>query len=140
MSDPTQWIYTNTDYPQIKPGDNERVYRNLHRKCWSVQARVDGKWRVVGWADRIIIRHGKFRTSKAGADRVRRERCKNVHAWCEGVWSNTWPKGLSDRWLRVSYNPYKSYDFVNDSGATMKSAPTVAFSATGSAWFPYVAA
>lgn len=64
MSDPTQWIYTNTDYPQIKPGDNVRVYRNLHRKCWSVQARVDGKWRVVGWADRIIIRHGKFRTRR----------------------------------------------------------------------------
>ena len=109
-----------------------RVYWNLTRGVWSVQARVKGNWRVIGHASRVNVRDAKFVVSEAGRQRVLREGRKNVHAfvvgWLEGV---MWVESLHDKadytsWLksdrvywaygstqgqRASYNPYRAGHF-----------------------------
>lgn len=55
------------------------VYRNLRRNTFSVR---EGK--VIGYADDLILLDAKFRVSKAGNARVRRENRKNIHAFVNG--------------------------------------------------------
>ena len=89
-----------------------QVYRNLHKKCWSV--RQDGL--VKCHTDYIVLRDCKFKVSKAGRERVLRERTKNVHAWIEGHvctrqdFNNNVPDFECDN---ITYNPYEFDSFVN---------------------------
>ena len=62
-----------------------RVYRNLHKKCWSVQQKQKGRWKVVAHAESITLLDCVFRVSEAGRQRVLRESRKNVHAYIQGV-------------------------------------------------------
>jgi hypothetical protein len=58
------------------------VYRNLRRGCLSVR---DTKTRrVIAHVDEIFLRDVKFKVSKAGRERVLKEKQKNVHAGVEG--------------------------------------------------------
>ena len=87
------------------------VYFNLHKKVWSVKA-LEGprKGLVIQHAKELSLRDVKFKVSKAGRERVLREKRKNVHAGIEGyIVDNvsdviTWSK-------MVSYNPYKADHF-----------------------------
>ena len=131
---PVEWIERKQP---ITNGEPIRVYRNLNRKCWSVQARVDGAWKVVGWARLIIMRDVNFKVSRAGADRVRRDKRKNVHAYCEGKWVDAWLPALGyDRWRDVSYDPYTSYHFTDPHGNRMDEAEVVICTSTGRSLFP----
>ena len=57
-----------------------RVYRNLHRDCYSVkQGGI-----VRCHAENVTLRGCQFIVSKAGQRRVRDEQKKNVHAFIEG--------------------------------------------------------
>ena len=57
-----------------------RVYRNLHRDCYSVkQGGI-----VRCHAENVTLRSCQFIVSKAGQRRVRDEKRKNVHAFIEG--------------------------------------------------------
>ena len=90
-----------------------RVYRNLHKKCLSVQAMVDGRWKVIKHVDAISLHNPVFKVSQAGRQRVLREKRKNVHAFVVGIhheWSEHMPCGNR----RVSYNPYKADTFMCD--------------------------
>lgn len=102
-----------------------RVYRNLHKKCYSVKQ--DGL--VKCHADQVTLLEVKFIVSKAGQKRVRDEKKKNVHAYLEGYVvdarqadnivdgkkSDTdLEAGLSD-WEYVYYNPYECDGFMNTS-------------------------
>jgi hypothetical protein len=83
------------------------VYRNLHKKCWSVKDLRTG--RVFAHADRITLTECEFRVSEAGRRRVLREGRKNVHAGVVGRWNGIY--GANSVGLRVSYNPYKMRKF-----------------------------
>lgn len=102
-----------------------RVYRNLHKDCYSVKQ--DGL--VKCHADQVTLQEVKFIVSKAGQKRVRDEKKKNVHAYLEGYVvdarqadnivdgkkSDTdLEAGLSD-WESVYYNPYECDGFMNTS-------------------------
>jgi hypothetical protein len=63
---------------------NVRVYRNLRHACWSVQARVDGRWKVVAHPSWLVLSGVSLVVSQAGRARVRREARKNVHAFLIG--------------------------------------------------------
>lgn len=100
-----------------------RVYRNLHKRCLSVQARVDGRWKVIQHVDSITLLDPCFQVSTAGRERVLREKRKNVHAFVVGIY-HEWAQdllainqqlGVCSR--KVSYNPYKGKTFytVDDS-------------------------
>lgn len=96
-------------FDQDKP---VRVYRNLHKQCYSVQQ----KGRVVAHTETLCLRDVQFIVQPAGRDRVRREGRKNVHAFSKGIIV----PGVE--WLKnprkAMYNPYKFDTFVD--GMTWK--------------------
>jgi|TARA_Y100000592_G_scaffold84767_1_gene136047 hypothetical protein len=100
-----------------------RVYRNLHKNCFSIKQ--DGLVRCH--ADHVTLRDCKFIVSKAGQKRVRDEGRKNVHAFVEGYVCATrkadkivdgaksdaeMDAGKSD-WKKAYYNPYTCDTFIN---------------------------
>ena len=93
-----------------------QVYRNLHKKCWSV--RQDGL--VKCHTDYVILRDCRFKVSKLGRQRVLRDRKKNVHAFVEGYvcasqeFNDNVPDFQCDN---ITYNPYEFDSFVNKDSA-----------------------
>ncbi|MEL0098749.1 MAG: hypothetical protein VW907_04265 [Opitutae bacterium] len=91
----------------IDPAKKVRVYRNLHKGCLSVQQ----GGLVKCHADNVVLRDFKTIVNKAGQERVRRERAKNVHAFIEGFVidaKESW-KGMFDfGWGKCYYNPYET--------------------------------
>ena len=95
------------------------VYRNLHKKCWSIRSVVTG--RVVAHKSDATVANAKFIVQPAGRAKVLREKKKNVHAFVRGEWIETGlyivddvtvanvKLSLPNPYLRieVSYNPYK---------------------------------
>lgn len=100
------------------------VYRNLHKKCYSIKA-LDGpsKGLVIGHAFSLVLRDATFQVSIAGQARVRHQKVKSVHAGVVGYTvdcSNFIPEN------RIVYNPYVNDCFVFEkSGEHCKQAPLV---------------
>jgi hypothetical protein len=95
------------------------VYFNLHKRCFSVKA-LEGqaKGLVIAYANDVVLFDPVFKVSKAGRDRVLRERKKNVHAGVIGDWDPAQykPARTVELWAtggrEVTYNPYKYEQFV----------------------------
>lgn len=90
------------------------VYRNLHKDCWSVKA-LEGehKGRVIYHAQNVTLSDCTFKVSKAGRERVLRERRKNVHAGVVGQLGRiNVPLSYMPQMTAVTYNPYKYESFV----------------------------
>jgi hypothetical protein len=107
------------------------VYRNLHNGKLSVR---DGKTKhVIAHCDEVTLAGAVFKVSKAGRERVLRERKKNVHAVVRGKlidykgadafkdrsiesYLYQWKDGIERKAFigneRVMYNPYKFDSFV----------------------------
>ena len=97
----------------IDPSKKVRVYRNLHKKCFSVKQ--DGLVRCH--VDNVVLEDCKFIVSKAGQKRVRDEGKKNVHAFVEGfvVDARATDHVYSDTpWDELYYNPYECDGFMNN--------------------------
>jgi len=81
-----------------------RVYRNLNKKCLSVQSWVEGKgWRVTDHVQEIALDGVSFKVSQAGRERCLREKRKNVHAYIIGTRVD---KPRVEPTESVTYNPY----------------------------------
>lgn len=93
----------------INPERPVFVYRNLHKKCLSVQQ--DGIVRCH--VDNIVLEDAEFRVSKAGQKRVRDEKKKNVHAKVKGMVVANPSEILQLEWNSVYYNPYKTDEFTD---------------------------
>lgn len=95
-----------------------RVYRNLHRKLYSIQTYVKGKgWRVADYADSFSLRNVEFVVKNAGRERVRQEKRKNVHAYATGTLTYLPdPYTFLDTSSRVTYDPYTMETFEVDTG------------------------
>ena len=103
----------------INPERPVFVYRNLHKKCLSVQQ--DGIVRCH--VDNIVLEDAEFRVSKAGQKRVRDEKKKNVHAKVKGMVVADPSEILLLGWNSVYYNPYKTDEFTDtDNGRHVESA------------------
>lgn len=93
-------------------GMHVRVYRNLHKHCFSVQAKnAKGNWVVVAHVTQLQLRDVEFRVSKAGRERVLRERAKNVHAYVYGVVDHVNVGNIPVYADYVNYNPYTADHF-----------------------------
>ena len=91
----------------VDPSRKIEVYRNLHKKCWSI--RQSGA--SVIHADFVEIKEPQFVVQQGGNARVRREKRKNVHAFVRGYLTERvgiFPKNQK----LVTYNPYKHTSFV----------------------------
>lgn len=92
-----------------KRQDRVRVYRNLNKKCLSVQSWVAGKgWRVTDHVQHIFLDNASFKVSEAGRRRVLEQKRKNVHAFIIGDRVDQ-PKKTPTK--KVRYNPYVSHSF-----------------------------
>ena len=90
----------------MQDGSIVRVYRNLHKKCFSVKCMK--LKRVVAHVDVITLEDVTFPVSKAGRERVLREKQKNVHAFIQGKVNS----GIHiDAGNKICYNPYKKDHF-----------------------------
>lgn len=86
-----------------------RVYRNLNKKCLSVQSWVEGKgWRVTDHVQKIFLDDASFQVSQAGRNRVLKQQKKNVHAFIIGKRVDAPKKNPVEL---VKYNPYHSPNF-----------------------------
>ena len=88
------------------------VYWNLHRKLWSVKQ--GGK--VKGHTASICLKDCRFLVGKAGQERVRREKKKNVHAGVSGYIQSDIPWWVGNTTCFVTYNPYKHDTFIQRTG------------------------
>lgn len=81
-----------------------RVYRNLHKDCWSVKY----KGIVIARPKQIQLKNAKMIVNEKGRQKVLDKKQKQVHAYIEGYWnekSNRRPSFIQ-RWKEISYNPY----------------------------------
>lgn len=83
------------------------VYRNLHKKCYSV--RQDGL--VKGHFRQLAVENPRFVVNTAGRTQVRKTKTKNVHAVISGKLANfVGLQAISGD--SVTYNPYIHETFV----------------------------
>ena len=96
-------------------GTPVRIYFNLHKKLFSVQTKVDGRWKVASHCGAIALRDASFKVSQAGRKRVLAEKRKNVHAFVEGYTCSleeyTYITDVAAA-AAITYNPYKHTSFV----------------------------
>lgn len=109
-------------------GQRCEAYYNLHNECLS--ARPTGRYGYVKHYQWLIFHGVKFAVQPAGRQKVLRERKKNVHAFVRGEMMSWSPAGkgkkdriidsvvsaenmrADDRFVEVTYNPYKYESFV----------------------------
>ena len=106
------------------------VYRNLHKKVWSIMQ----KGKVIAHAPCLELQGCIFRVRPGGLARCRREGRKNVHAFAVGELLSQEPASLPESagWHRVSYNPFANDTFVRpDTGCPVHEADAVYFGADG---------
>lgn len=87
-----------------------KVYRNLHKKMYSVVDMKTGK--VFRHQHHVVLKNARFRVSEAGRARVLKEKRKNVHAFVIGTLLEK-DFHFPDREPTMgTYNPYKHKTFV----------------------------
>lgn len=96
------------------------VYRNLHRKQWSVRS----KGRVRLHLKSVILRNVKFVVQPGGRARVLKDQRKNVHAFVKGQLLECHYIDLSN-YVEVKYNPYLADKFVLLDGTPVHQARIV---------------
>ena len=97
-----------------------KIYFNLHKKCYSVQAwDMDKKgWRLYKHSNTLHIKDVKMEVSENGRQRVIRDKRKNVHAFLKTSFADCISKKLGNGPNRklnnvCKYNPYKYSSFVD---------------------------
>lgn len=97
-----------------------KIYFNLHKKCYSIQAwDLDkGGWRLYQHAFAVHVKDAKMQVNEKGRLRVIKEKRKNVHAFVVAPFAEKISKkkgnGPNIRMKDVcKYNPYKYKSFVD---------------------------
>jgi len=101
-----------------------RIYFNLHKKLFSIQKKIGGKWKVVNHGSFIRIQNAKFVVSQKGRARVLKNKRKNVHAYIEGKECDD---EIENGWLfsQIAYNPYYMEQFREENGEDVTEADMV---------------
>jgi hypothetical protein len=120
----------------LRPGEMVRVYWNLHRGRWSIQAKRDGHWRVLDRRSAVSLEDATWKVSAKGRERVRREQRKVVHAFAEGrlMAEVTEPDMYADQ---VRYNPFSDESFHVD-GIPVTAQTAATFTSDGRAFIPTI--
>lgn len=94
-----------------------RVYRNLHKNCWSIRACEGPKrGRLLGHAPALDLTNCRLIVSQKGRERVLRDGKRNVHAFIEGEYQSVFSSRKIRRYYRtclglVRYNPFRASTF-----------------------------
>lgn len=84
------------------------VYRNLHKKCYSVKDWKTKK--VIAYVNQIIIKDAKFKVSQAGRKKALKENNNKVHSGVLGFWFKE--KGFLLENISIQYDLHKHETFV----------------------------
>lgn len=116
---------TITDPLDLYDGQTILIAYNLLKMCFSIRSLPSRK--VVGYTDRIVVRNVRFVVSRAGRERVLRERVKNIHAYVQGQFNQEWQSYCFSGSCRreAYYNPYIVSTFVDK--MTMKPIENLPF-------------
>jgi len=90
-----------------------RLYRNLHKGCFSMQEYIPNKgFRVVDHiSDNLTLYGCTFKVYQSGREKVLRDKQKNVHAYVEFT---SYENGIQlHSETQPYYNPYKFDTFVS---------------------------
>ncbi len=90
----------------INPDKPVEIYRNLHKKCYSV--RQNGVVRF--YTTNITLKKVKFVVREKGRQKVLRERQKNIHAFVKGFIVDRNDLEIGDT---IYYNPYTYEKFMH---------------------------
>jgi len=92
-----------------------KVYRNLHKKCWSVASLQKPNYGIiVGHENTIVLKNCTFKVSEKSRQRVIKEKRKNVHAWVIGHGFEVDLDEVSIDFLKPAYyNPYITDSFID---------------------------
>ena len=91
-----------------------RIYWNIRRKTFSLQAKVDGRWRVIGHLRQGVVKNAAFKVYESGRLKCLETGQKNVHAYVMGELINSAFILPSDDSSLVKYNPYRDTSFMKD--------------------------
>jgi len=92
-----------------------KVYRNLHKQCWSIQQ--DGL--VKAHTNLIKLFDCEFIVNQKGREKVIKEKRKNVHAFIKGYLSELFDSMLNaGHGTEITYNPYKNEFFYEKNGGS----------------------
>lgn len=108
-----------------------KVYRNLHKKCWSV---LGPEGRVILRTPRVAVLDADFVVRQGGRLRVLETGRKAVHAFVVGtLMTNAIPS--TDGMVPVTYNPRLNETFIRcDDGAAIHCAGIVILDENGRAY------
>ena len=116
-----------------------RVYKNLHNGMWSIQSKGSEGYRVSGHKETVELTDVTFIVYESGRQRVLVTKQKQVHAFVQGTVcesaktkkSNGIQHSLFEKWVRISYNPYKGAWFYRcDTGEKVETATRVIMTKT----------
>lgn len=95
-------------------GQPVRIYWNLHKRVYSIQVKVGGKWKVVRHSDCFVLDNATWQVNAKTRERVRQTKRKEVHAYIVGTlrshYANNAAEVLNADYL--TYNPHKDEGFV----------------------------
>jgi hypothetical protein len=103
-----------------------RVYKNLNKKCLSIQAKESGRWKVVKYVQEVLLEDATFKIYESGRQRCLKEKRKTVHAYVVGVLLSVDTSYSLP--IRVHYNPYLNDSFITSYNQKVESANVVAIS------------
>lgn len=125
-----------SDWPGLSslPVSNQtfRVYRNLHRRCYSVQTkRPKVGWRLAFHTTSLTLTGVSFKVYERGREKVIQTGKKSVHAYVLGTLASPHILVYPTNLIRVSYNPFARGEFVRPDGSRVDKALTAHFTPTG---------
>lgn len=95
-----------------------RVYRNLHRRCYSIKGfdSTDKTTynRVIAYQDRVILKDCRFIVQAWGRNYTLQTQQKNIHAFVQGeqISEQEFDRELLSKiWTPFTYNPYYADHF-----------------------------
>lgn len=121
-------------------GTKVDVYRNIHKKCWSVRH----KGKVIAHVNKIVLRDCQLVVQPAGNARAKREQRKNVHAFVRGYISSAQECNADTKehhlgYVEVHYNPFINTTFVDEKDNVLTSAKWVDIDDTIEDVYPIIA-
>lgn len=110
-----------------------RIYRNLHRRDWTLQRYVKGQgWRKVNSFQRVAAPSVTFVVSDAGRERARQERRKNVHAFAYVPYlTSAIVNPVYGEDAEITYTPYDDRGFRAGGVSNVTSAVAAIFEEDG---------
>lgn len=101
-----------------------RIYFNIPKKTFSLQRKINGRWKVVEYVNFFKLENAKFIVSEKGRQRVLKNKRKNVHAYITGEKTD---KGIEEghEFSDIRYNPYEMKSFTEENGEPVLEAELV---------------